>query len=109
VATESAIKYLDILDELAATMAASLIEDGIAPARAHAAADKAAERVQMEYGGGPPIYFPKGLGYKLAKRNVEIRRRLAAGEPRDVIRRDFNLTDERLRQIEADERQSRRP
>ena len=101
-------RYPEILEELAATMAASLIKDGIAPVPAHAAADNAVERVQMEYGGGPPIYFPKGLGYKLAKRNVEIRRRLAAGEPRDAIQREFNLTEERVRKIEADDTPSRR-
>lgn len=104
---DPAIRYINVLDELAATMAASLMEDGIAPEKARACAERAAERVQLEFGGGPPIYFPKGLGYQLAKRNTEIRRRLAAGEPRDALRREFNLTDERLRQIEHDETPSR--
>jgi len=107
-ATEPAIKHIEILDEMAATMAASLIEDGVAPGKAHAAADRAAERIQAEYGGGAPVYFPKGRGYQVARRNVEIRRRLATGEDRAVIRREFNLTDERLRQIETDDTPSRR-
>jgi len=106
--TEPAIRYIEILDELAATMAASLIEDGIPSDRARVAAERAAERVQEEFGGGSPVYIPKGLGYQLARRNAEIRRRLAAGEPRDVVRRAFSLTNERLRQILADDTPSRR-
>lgn len=105
--TEPAPKYPEVLEELAATLAASLIQSGIAREAAELAADKAAERIRLTFGGGL-IYIPSGLGYRLARRNAEIRRRLAAGESRDVIRQEFQLSDMQLRRIEADCTPSRR-
>lgn len=102
------IRYIAVLEEIAATVAAALIEEGIPAAEARAMAEKAADRVQQEFGGGQPIYIPKGTGYQVARRNAEIRRLLTAGGDRTTIRREFDLTEERLRQIEADEMPSRR-
>ena len=88
-------------------MAAALVEAGIAPETAHAAARKSVERVRAEFGGAN-VYIPQGLGYNLARRNAEIRRRLAEGESRDSIRRDFDLSNMQLRRIEDDDSPSRR-
>lgn len=100
-------RYPIVLEELAANVAAALIEAGIAPATAHAAAGKCIERVRADF-GGQLVYIPQGLGYNLARRNAEIRRRLADGESRDAIRREFGVSDVQLRRIEGDESPSRR-
>jgi Mor family transcriptional regulator len=107
VATAPQPKYPEILAELAAAVAASLIESGIAAPAARAAADKAVEDVRANF-GGQNIYIPMGLGYNLARRNAEIRRRLAAGENREAIRREFGLSEMQLHRIEDDETPSRR-
>jgi len=104
---DPAIKYPEILAELAATVAASLIENGIAPKVAREAAEKAVEDVRANF-GGQNIYIPMGLGYNLARRNAEIRRRLAAGENREAIRREFELSEMQLHRIEDDDTPSRR-
>lgn len=106
-ATDAQPKYPEILEELAATLAASLVETGIAASAARAVADKAVERVRQNF-GGELIYIPMGLGYNLARRNVEIRRRLAAGESPDAIRREFGISEMQLRRIESDDTPSRR-
>jgi Mor family transcriptional regulator len=100
-------RYPDVLEDLAAIVAAALVDAGIAHATAHAAARKSVERVRAEF-GGQNVYIPQGLGYILARRNAEIRRRLAAGESRDEIRRDFDLSNMQLRRIEDDDTPSRR-
>jgi len=88
-------------------VAAALVEAGIAPATAQAAARKSVERVRAEF-GGQNVYIPQGLRYNLARRNAEIRRRLAEGESGDSIRRDFGLSAMQLRRIEDDDSPSRR-
>ena len=99
--------YPLVLEELAAIVAAALVEAGFEPATAHAAAGKCVERVRADF-GGQLVYIPQGLGYNLARRNAEIRRRLANGENRDAIRREFGLSAMQLRRIEDDDSPSRR-
>jgi Mor family transcriptional regulator len=100
-------QYPEILKELAAAVAASLIEDGVAPATAHGCAEKSVERLRHLF-GGQLCYIPMGLGYNIARRNTEIRRRLKAGESRDAIRRECGLSEMQLRRIEDDDTPSRR-
>lgn len=97
----------EILEQLADAVADALIRQGIAPSLAHNAAYESAEHIRQHFGGSI-IYVPRGLGYQLARRNAEIRRRLSEGESRDTIRREFNLTDTQIRRIEADDTPSRR-
>ena len=91
----------EIYEELAESLTASLKAQRVPPAAARTAVEKAINDTRQRY-GGTYVYFPLGLGYKVARRNAEIRRRLRDGEDRDKIRREFELSDMRLRQIERD-------
>lgn len=99
--------YPEILEELAEFIAAALVENGLAHGRAAEVALAAVERVRKNFGGAL-VYIPKGAGYKLAQRNEEIRRRLAAGESRSAIRREYGLSQMQVGRIEKDETPSRR-
>lgn len=99
-------QYPEIYEDLAAALLAALVKAGVSRAAARAGAEKAVEHVRYLY-GGQYVYFPIGLGYKIAQRNAEIRRRLQAGESRAAIRNDYQLSEQRLKQIEADDTLSR--
>lgn len=90
----------EILEELADTIAAALIKRGVSPAVAREAATEGAELLRQHFGGAT-VYIPRGRARDLERRNVEIRRRLAAGENRALIRREFNLSDIQVGRIEA--------
>jgi Mor family transcriptional regulator len=96
-----------ILEEIERTVDAALVKRGIAPSIACEAAEECAEHVHQHFGGAI-VYIPKGLGYQVAPRNAEIRHRLAAGESRDAIRREFKLSDMQIRRIEAGDTPRRR-
>ncbi|MBI3043584.1 MAG: hypothetical protein HYY78_12260 [Betaproteobacteria bacterium] len=100
-------RYPEILASLAETVTEILIRKGIEPEIARSTGEETVEHVRKRF-GGELVYIPMGLGYDLDQRNREIRRRLAAGEPRDEVRREFNLSDTTMRRIENGDAPRRR-
>jgi Mor family transcriptional regulator len=103
----SQASYPEILEELADFLATTLVEKGLARKVADEVALAAVERVRENFGGAL-VYIPKGAGYKLAQRNAEIRRRLAAGESRSAIGRAYRLSQMQVGRIERDDTPIRR-
>lgn len=97
----------DFLGELLKTTTDKLMRKGIAPETARSVAEEIVESVRTTF-SGTITYIPSGQRQRLARRDAEIRRRLAAGESRRTIRREFDLTDTRVRQIEAGDDQAPR-
>jgi Mor family transcriptional regulator len=96
------IKHIELFEEMAATLAASLVKRGVASSAARSVAEEVIEAVHRNF-AGQNIYIPSGLGYQVARRNAEIRRRLAAGERREALCREFHISETRVRQIEAED------
>lgn len=96
--TARAPQVSQTLEELEAIMRDALVACGERPARAEIVAARAAEEVRRIY-GGEMLYIPMGLGYKTARRNTEIRRRVEAGENPNVLRREFELSKMQMGRI----------
>jgi len=86
------------LEELETIFLEVFLGAGIARKVAEAAAEKAIERFRHTY-GGEGFYVSMGLGYDTARRNLEIRRRIEAGEDWRVVRREFKLSERQMRRI----------
>lgn len=82
--------YPPILADLRATVAASLIQDGIDAARAEQYAHAAAERIRNEWGGSMP-YIPKGMEYELSLRDKEIWDKFT-GHNRDQLIKEYDIS-----------------
>lgn len=63
--------YPEILQDLKATVASALIDNGIDEAVARHSAHQAAEAIRKNW-GGTPIYICKGQDYELSKRDQQI-------------------------------------
>jgi len=96
--SEAQPQFSKTLEELEGIFLEALVAAGVARKTAATVAETAIDRFRHTC-GGENFYVSMGLGYDTARRNVEIRRRIAAGEdPRD-IRREFRLSERQLRRI----------
>ncbi len=90
-------QYPEILEDLAAKLAALLAEEGLAPERARAIAWRHVERLRRDW-GGQKLYIPMGQSYEVSQRDVEIFRRFN-GRNHVELCREFRITDTYLRTI----------
>lgn len=102
--TDTAPKYPHEHQELAATVAATLMDGGVAPAAARALAEEVKERLRRVVWGGQKIYFPS-TKYTVEHMREEIARRWDGTNTRELCR-EFEISESRLRAL-ADE--GRRP
>lgn len=91
--------YPRILTELAEAITGAIMRKGIAPEMARSLAEEAVEEIRTTF-GGEIVYIPQAYHHRLQRRNREIRRLLAAGEPRDAVCRKHGLSDAQLRRIQ---------
>ncbi len=90
-------QYPEILEDLAAKLAALLIEEGLAPERARGIAFRHAEQVRRDW-GGQKLYIPTGQSYEVTQRDLEIYRRWNGRNGIELCR-EFRITDTWLRAI----------
>lgn len=89
----------DLLSELAAKLAALLIEEGLPRERAHALGRKAADFVRRDW-GGQKIYIPMGQALDISERDQEIARRWHGRNTLEICR-EFGISEPHLRRIVA--------
>lgn len=99
---KSQTSYPDVLQDVAEVLGTALLKRGLSQVEAEAIGWEVAEHLRLNFGGGI-VYIPKGTGYSLGRRNAEIRRRLAAGESRGALAREFNLSLMQIGRIEKNE------
>lgn len=90
-------KYNETLYELAALVAASLMDDGLTPEAADAAAWRAVDRVRKSQFGGQKVYIAK-TKYATEYMRAEIRRRWDTRNTRELCI-EFEISESRLRQL----------
>jgi Mor family transcriptional regulator len=87
----------DFLSDLAAKLAALLIEEGLPRERADAIARRQVDAVRRDWGGLKP-YIPMGRTVDVQRRNIEIQRRWTGSNARELCR-EFEISEIHLRRI----------
>ncbi len=100
-------EYPELLEHIAATVSATLVDLGLEVDQARAAGLGCAEAVRRHF-GGQQLYIPMGLRYELSSRDREIYAKWNGRNDLELCR-EYNMSDRRLRQIvdamrEADRR-----
>lgn len=99
--------YPELIEHIAATVAATLVDRGIEVGDAKVAGQECAEAVMMSL-GGQQIYIPMGKFLKLSERDREIYAKWN-GRNDVALCREYNISERHLRRIieamrEADRR-----
>lgn len=89
--------YPEFLEELAAKVAALLVDRGFDPALARGVANDCAEYVRLDW-GGQRVYIPMGRVFDLSRRDREIAAMWNGSNTRDVCRK-YNISETHLRRI----------
>lgn len=100
-------EYPEILLDLAASVAKSLEKSGISADRAADIAFEAAEDLRRRWAGMAP-YIPGAAHLDLAPKYQEIYERAYAGEPKEVLARDFGYSVQWIRVLVKSARLARR-
>jgi len=101
------VEYPEILTDLGEHMAEKLEERGIKSDQASDLAFQITEFLRR-YWGGQEIYIPKAEHLEQTSRNQRIYELFLAGWDFARLNREFNLTEQRIRQIIRAARQVRR-
>lgn len=100
-------KYPEILDELAAMFAATIVDDGFAtPEAARASSLRFADRVRREL-GGQKVYIPRGRDLDVEAARRAIAERFTGNNIRELCR-DLDISESRFRQLHAEVVRARR-
>jgi len=102
-----AVEYPEILTDVGEHLAEKLEERGMVPEQASDLAFAVTELLRR-YWGGQEIYIPKAEHLEQAGRNQRIYEHFLAGWTFVQLNREFNLTEQRIRQIIRATRLSRR-
>lgn len=102
-----AVVYPEILTDLGEHLAEKLEERGLEPEKASDLAFTVTEFLRR-YWGGQEVYIPKAEHLEQASRDQRIYDHFLAGWTFIQLNREFNLTEQRLRQIIRAARLSRR-
>lgn len=98
--------YPELLEQVAATVRATLIDLGIDEALARHSGSACAEELRLTF-GGLQLYIPKGQEWELSVRDEQIAAR-HTGFNTVELAREYGLTERRVRQILGDVRATRR-
>lgn len=98
--------YPELLDDLRLQLSEQLVLSGLADADARRIAHNAAEHIRRHWGGQNP-YIPKGREYDSRQLREAIVRDFS-GNNKQELSRKYGLSVERVRQIIAADRKSRR-
>lgn len=97
--TDTAPKYPELYDELAAIMAASLVEEGVTtPDDARRAARRFVERLRRSPLAGQKHYFPRGKLIDVEEMRQEIGRRWDGRNTRELCN-EFDISETWLREL----------
>lgn len=102
-----AVEYPEILTDVGEHLAEKLEERGMEPESASDLAFVVTELLRR-YWGGQEVYIPKAEHLEQASRDLRIYEQFLAGWSFVQLNREFNLTEQRLRQIIRAARLSRR-
>ena len=92
------VHYPEVLLDAAASLARELERWGIARETASDAAFAAVEGLRARW-GGTPVYIPKAEAIELEPKYLQIYERWKAGEGYSPLMRDFNYSEQWIRQI----------
>ncbi len=101
------VEYPEILTDLGEHLAEKLERRGIEPEQASDLAFSITEYLRR-YWGGQEVYIPKAEHLEQAGRDQRISEHFAAGWTFLQLNREFNLTEQRIRQIIRAARLARR-
>jgi len=90
-------KYPEILEDLAAKVAADFICVGVDATLAASLARRAVELIRRDW-GGHKMYIPRGKLFDVEVMRQEIARRWNGTNTRELCR-EFDITESRLRQL----------
>ena len=93
-----AVEYPEILTDLGEHLAEKLERRGMEPEQASDLAFSITEYLRR-YWGGQEVYIPKAEHLEQAGRNRQIYEHFLAGWSFIQLNREFNLTEQRIRQI----------
>lgn len=103
---ESALPVPEILVELTAIVAATLVDEGVDAGAAQGHAHAVIERIRRAL-GGQKIYIPSGKSIDVERMRQDIARRWDGTNTRELCR-EFGISESRLRQC-ADEARAQAP
>jgi Mor family transcriptional regulator len=102
-------EYPELLSDLKEQLLSSLTDDGIKADVANTVATRATERIRKHW-GGTLLYIPRGDGFELQARDLEIYRKFKGGNYIELAR-EYDLSEMRIRiivkTIRAQERERR--
>lgn len=94
-------EYPEVLQSAANAAHAELLAHQVAADQAQIIALAVAERIRRDL-GGTTLYISKAVRTELSIRDREIVSKLAKGIPYQVLAKEFELTEMRIRQIETE-------
>ena len=98
--TGHAVQYPEILEELRAIVAATLVDKGIDTGAADGASHEVVQRVRKAWGGGN-IYIPRGVSMDVEMLRREVQARWNGTNTRELSH-ELGITERRLRQLAAE-------